>query len=65
MVWEGDVEFGASGSFKIRANDNWAVNLGGTLDNLWQDGANINTPGAGVKHVVLDLSVYPYTITIQ
>lgn len=66
LVWEGDVEFGASGSFKIRANDAWAVSLGGDVNNLgWDNAPNIETPGAGVKHVVLNLSAYPYTITIE
>ena len=66
LVWEGDVEFGASGSFKIRANDDWAFSLGGDMSNLgWDNAPNINTPGAGVKHVVLNLSQYPYTLTIQ
>lgn len=66
LVWEGDVEFSASGSFKIRANDDWTLSLGGDVNNLgWDNAPNIETPGAGVKHVVLDLSVYPYTVTIQ
>lgn len=65
LVWEGDIEFAASGSFKIRANDDWKVNLGGSLDNLTQDGDNLPTPGAGVHHIVLDLSTSPYTLTID
>lgn len=66
MVWEGDVEFGATGSFKIRANDAWDFNLGGDMDNLyWNNADNIPTPGAGKKHVVLDLSSHPFTITIK
>lgn len=66
LVWEGDVEFGASGSFKIRANDAWTFSLGGDMSNLgWDNADNIATPGAGKKHVVLDLTAYPYTITIQ
>lgn len=66
LVWEGDVEFGASGSFKIRANDAWDFSLGGDMSNLgWDNAPNIDTPGAGTKHVVLDLSNHPYTLTIQ
>lgn len=66
MVWEGDVEFLASGSYKIRANDDWIFSLGGSLDNLdWNNGANLDTPGAGKKHVIVDLSSYPYTLTLQ
>ena len=35
------------GTFKFRANDDWAVNLGGNLNALTQDGANISIPEAG------------------
>ena len=36
------------------------------MDNLgWDNAPNMPTPGAGVKHVVLNLSQYPYTLTIQ
>lgn len=66
LVWEGDIEFGATGEFKIRANDAWDISLGGDMDNLgWDNAPNMPTPGAGVKHVVLNLSQYPYTLTIQ
>lgn len=34
-------------SFKFRANDGWTVNLGGSLDALTQDGANITVATAG------------------
>lgn len=66
LVWEGDIEFKAAGKFKIRANDAWAVSLGGSFDNLdWNNAPDMDTPGAGVKHVVLDLSAYPYTLTVE
>ncbi len=65
LVWEGDIEFAAAGEWKFRANDDWAVNLGGSLDNLAQDGSNLATPGAGKKHVRLDLSTIPYTCTVK
>ena len=65
LVWEGDIEFAAAGEWKFRANDDWAVNLGGSLDNLGQDGGNLATPGAGKKHVRLDLSTIPYTCTVE
>lgn len=66
LVWEGDIEFKATGEFKIRANDAWEISLGGDMNNLdWNNAPNIPTPGAGVKHVVLNLGEYPYTITIQ
>lgn len=61
LYWEGEVELSGSGELKFRANDDWAINLGGDINNLTQDGANIPTPGAGKWYVGLDLSVYPYT----
>lgn len=64
LVWEGDVDF-ADGEFKIRANDAWDVDFGGSLENLVYKGANIASPGAGKKHVTLDLSTVPYTLTIE
>ena len=42
--WEcttGEVE----GEYKFRANHDWAINWGGTEDNLTQDGANLNSDG--------------------
>lgn len=66
LVWEGDVNFNATGSYKVRANNQWAFSLGGDLNNLnWNNGDNIPTPGEGVKHVKLDLSAHPYTLTVQ
>ena len=65
LVWEADVDFAATGEWKFRANNDWAINLGGALDNLVQDGSNLATPGAGKKHIRLDLSTYPYTATVQ
>lgn len=35
------------GEFKFRANDAWAINLGGSVDDLTQDGANIPITAAG------------------
>lgn len=62
LVWEGDVDFGdGTGTWKLRCNDDWAVNLGGDINSLVQDGANIPAPGAGVHHVLLDLSALSST----
>lgn len=66
LVWEGDIEFKGTGKFKIRANDAWEISLGGDMNNLgWNNAADMDTPGAGMKHVVLNLSQYPYTLTVQ
>lgn len=50
--------------FKFRANNDWAINLGGTVDNLVNGGDNLKVEEAGTYEVVLDLSNLPYTCTI-
>lgn len=63
-IWSGDVTLTDLGAFKFRANDGWDINLGGSLTDLTQGGANINSPGAGTYHVTLDLRTLPYTATL-
>lgn len=63
LVWKGIVTFGA-GEFKFRANDDWAVNLGGKLNDLGQGGDNIPSPGEGTYEVTLDLGKIPYSCTL-
>lgn len=41
------------GTFKFRANDDWAINWGGTVDNLTQNGANVNVDEAGTYDIKL------------
>lgn len=65
LVWTGDITFSGSGEWKIRANDDWAVNLGGDMNNLSQDGSNLPTPGEGTYTVTLNLSTLPYTVTVE
>ena len=57
--WAGDVDMtyntkdgcwevttdAVSGEYKFRANHDWAINWGGTEDNLTQDGANLTSDG--------------------
>ncbi len=77
--WAGDVEMEynieggywqcttdeVTGEYKFRANHDWAINWGGTEDNLTQDGANLNSDGGthtyklyityeGASHVVIE-----------
>jgi len=53
------------GEMKFRANDAWDVSLGGTLDNLTLDGANIKV-AAGRYRITLTLSnPSKYTCTIE
>lgn len=68
-VYEATVTMSAAG-FKFRANQDWAINLGGADGNLTQDGANISVE-AGTYYIVLDLQTTKkhldptYTITKQ
>lgn len=63
LTWTGDVHMKGAGEFKFRANDAWDINLGGDLNDLQQDGANIATPGEGDYTVTLNLGTYPYSAT--
>ncbi|MBN8643218.1 MAG: SusE domain-containing protein [Flavobacteriales bacterium] len=72
--WEGVVALSA-GEFKFRANNAWAINLGGFDaskpyggENMSYDGGNLSVDTAGNYLVVLDLSNprdYNYTLTLQ
>ncbi len=44
------------GEFKFRANHEWSLNWGGTLDNLVPDGANLQVASPGAYHVQLFLT---------
>ena len=63
LTWSGDIDF-KGGEFKFRANDGWDVNLGGNIEDLTQDGANLASPGEGKYHVVLNLSQLPYSAQV-
>ncbi len=43
-----------AGEFKFRADDDWAVNFGGSLNNLTQDGANLSVAEDGNYTLTLD-----------
>lgn len=57
--WVGVVTLADAGNFKIRANDAWDFNLGGTLAadgetvTLSEGGSDIPTPGAGQYYIVV------------
>ena len=51
-----EAELPANTEFKFRANDDWAINLGGTLGNLVPNGGNIIVAEAGTYTITLDLS---------
>jgi hypothetical protein len=52
-TWYGVVSLTDVGEFKFRTNDDWAFDVGGTIDALTQSGANIATPGAGTYYVTI------------
>lgn len=52
------------GAFKFRANNDWDINLGGSLQDLTQGGADIPAPLTGEVTITLDLSKLPYTATV-
>lgn len=53
------------GEMKFRANDQWSINLGGSLTDLKQDGANIAVTEAGNYTITLDLSKPAVSCTIK
>ena len=46
----------AAGEFKFRANHDWAINWGGSFDDLTQNGSNLSVAEAGTYKVQLFLS---------
>ncbi len=54
----------AAGEYKFRCDNDWAINLGGSLDNLTFGGDNLNFTEAGTYTVTLDLSKVPYSATV-
>lgn len=63
-VWSGDVDFTSAGGWKFRMNNDWPLNLGGTMDNLIGGGDNLQIEEPGVYTVTLDLSKLPYSCTV-
>lgn len=51
-----------AGEIKFRANDDWAINLGGALNALTQGGDNIPIASAGNYTITLDLAANKATI---
>ena len=51
------------GAFKFRANDDWPINMGGTLNALVQDGGNIAISAAGNYTITFDPIALKATVT--
>jgi hypothetical protein len=49
-AWEATITLTA-GEFKFRANDDWAINWGGSKDNLTQDGSNLSIDADGTYFI--------------
>lgn len=60
-TWNITIEL-ADGDIKFRWDASWTVNLGGDLQSLTQDGANIHV-NAGTYDIILDADNYKATIT--
>ncbi|MGM1431091.1 SusF/SusE family outer membrane protein [Sphingobacterium lactis] len=53
-----------AGELKFRANNDWGINLGGTLDNLVDGGPNLKIDAAGTYDIELNLLPTGYTAKI-
>lgn len=51
--WTATVSLTEGKDFKFRVNHDWALNLGGSLNDLAADGANLKAPGTGTYVVKL------------
>lgn len=79
LVFTAEVTMKQGDEFKVRANGAWnGINFGGTLvdgqavvgnqqrsGNMWWDGSNFKAPKGGKLTVTLDLSAYPYKLTVR
>lgn len=55
----------SEGEFKMRAGDNWELNLGGTLGGLTVDGSNVTVTTPGDYKVTLNFDGSLYTATFE
>ena len=63
-TWRAEYTFASDNQeWKLWMNNGWDFNLGGSYDNLVQNGANLKAPGAGSYILTLDLSTIPYSIS--
>ena len=62
-VYTGEVNFPGDGEWKIRANNDWAISFGNSMEDMTYNGGNLKDPGAGTYTVTFDLTTIPYTAT--
>lgn len=60
-TWTGEAPVTSAG-WKFAMNGEWTINLGGTIDDLIFDGANIWLDGS---KVTINLQQYPWTCTVE
>lgn len=53
------------GKFKFRANNDWAINFGGTVDNIILDGTDLEISSAGTYNLELELKPGAYKAVVQ
>lgn len=63
-IWKTTINL-VPGLLKFRANSDWAINFGGTPDNITMDGPDIVIETAGVYTIELNLSPGAYKAVIQ
>lgn len=64
LTWTAELTVEEGQGWKFRCNNGWDINLGGTLDDLVPNGANLSCPAAGTYVVTLNLAVHPYSATV-
>ncbi|MDE7397714.1 MAG: DUF5115 domain-containing protein, partial [Muribaculum sp.] len=64
LIWEGNINF-TPGEWKLRANDGWDINLGGSMLDLIPGGDNLQSDWNGTKKVTLYLDTLPYMVEVQ
>lgn len=64
LTWTATVTYTAGVTWKFRMNEGWDVNLGGSLDDLTQNGSDLSTAEAGTYTVTLNLANLPYSATM-
>lgn len=63
-TWTGELVAEGATSFKFRVNSAWAINLGGDVNDLQLNGANIDIAEAGTYAITLNLGTLPYSCTV-
>ena len=63
QTWSATIEnVAADNEYKVRFNDDWAINLGGDVTNLTPNGSNLKTVKSGTVTFELNIFAHPYTI---